>query len=145
VLFTEFDPALLKCLNSRDPGLSGFIEALAKLKHGIDSLVDAGGWILELPGKVVLELGKTTEQRRNRSLGNPTLGPLEEAYCGDDGLTAFLIRGKEIVRLEGARLTHCDAAECPHLFVRRKRQLFCDKKCSQRERTRLWRIRHALA
>jgi hypothetical protein len=64
-----------------------------------------------------------------------------ELHRSNDGPTEFLMRARELVKLEGSRLARCDAAECRRLFVRRKRGLFCDKKCAQRERVRLWRER----
>jgi hypothetical protein len=137
-IFARYSPAVVAHFDGQNPGLSSFTNVLAQVKRGLDSLVDTGGWILDYPGKLTSQLGKTIEQRTNS-----TFGPLEELYQSNDGPTEFLMRAKELVRLEGARLARCDAAECRRLFVRRKRGLFCDKKCAQRERVRLWRERHA--
>jgi len=136
-LFVKYAPAVVADLNKGDPDRSGFVkEAMPELRDGLDSLADSDGWSLTY--RATSELGRTTEQRIRGAFG-----PLEESYRCDDGPTAFLLAAKELVKLEGARLARCDARECRRLFVRRKRGLFCDKKCAQRERVRLWRTRHA--
>jgi hypothetical protein len=138
-LFTVHDPALFAHRGDRDAARAGLLKALAKIKHGLDSLADASGWILSYPSGITSELGKTDQQRMIGTFGRP----LDETYRSKDGPTAFLLRAKDLVKLEGSRLARCDAKECRRLFVRRKRGLFCGKKCGLRERVRAYRERHA--
>jgi hypothetical protein len=137
-LFTAYDPALFAHRGDRDAARAGLLKSLAEIKRGLDSLADGGGWILSYPSGITSELGKTDQQR---TIG--TFGPLDETYQSKDGPTAFLLRAKDLVKLEGARLARCDAKECRRLFIRRKRGIFCGKKCGLRERVRAYRERHA--
>lgn len=63
-------------------------------------------------------------------------------HRSEEPLSKFLLSAHRILELEGVRLTRCALADCHQIFVKKKRAMFCSKRCSQREQSRRWRERH---
>jgi hypothetical protein len=109
----------------------------ATLEEGLRSIVERGHWEMSLPSEVICTLSRISGER---SRGDSD-GFKCEYRAGSPG-AAILLRAKELVQAEGARLSICAARKCNKLFVKKKRGRFCSQQCSQREHVRVWRAKH---
>ncbi len=59
-----------------------------------------------------------------------------------NAIDLFVGRAAELVLAEGARLAECARPDCGTLFIRRKRGVYCSKRCASYTKTMNYRRRH---
>jgi hypothetical protein len=108
-----------------------------EIRRGIHhDLLRGAGWVIAFPRVGTNQLGKLKRQviRRRKT------GLVRTVYEGNvSSLVPMAVA--DLLTAEGHRLRGCQ--ECRRVFVRVKRQEFCDSRCSQRVRTRRFRRRRA--
>jgi hypothetical protein len=104
-------------------------DLMSEVLGGLMALADGKPWHVKL-GSVRLQFFREDNQ-------------ILSLMDAQGGFRANCLHGIfELVKAHGHRITRCDAEECRKLFVKRKRGLFCEAKCSLRERQRTFRERH---
>jgi len=95
-------------------------ELAHKLRQGIHDLLRGEPWLTRIDSlKLYLAFERGTPHSR---------------YIAGH-LDGFLLEAHELIAAEGRRMRQCRRAECPKVFVARKRQIFCGPQCAQQERT----------
>jgi hypothetical protein len=66
-------------------------------------------------------------------------GSTHPLFDSTDPAIALLLGADETIGAERHRIRECASPDCRRLFVKRKRGVFCSRRCTQRENMRRWR------
>jgi CGNR zinc finger len=114
------------------------VDAAGSLERELRSLLERGHAIFHAT-EVTFVLNRRTDESWKRS---GRASKLEAFHRAENPVTRFLLSAYRLLELEGVRLRLCAVPDCRRIFVRKKRGIFCSKKCSRREQTRRYRERH---